>query len=747
MATDYPIDRTTKFDKVDNMIRRRPSEASEIVDRRNESRKWLQVNHWDMWEEVYRNSKCLTRPVMTKVNGKEVEDKSRTNVCMPETSLTCRRKTARLTANPPEIKYTGGDEYTGQRLTGWSYQQFDHSAEAQNHEKLIQTGVTFGWSASKLSWDVIAPRRRWQRSFYDRNTGAITYDDRAGVMRALGAPPDEIEQMVSELGDKLDPEEVQEAVAHLGETFMATEEIKKYEGPIVTTPFLGDLFPEPGCDRLKRSGWITENYPETDKWLEKQLQLRYIDEETGDEVQAFSEKACQDLIDMGSWTPSQSSMQPMDLRTRFRTSVLGQVVPLFPAKLLRGKRFDILEHHQAGEDGRMWIEWVGNETIYLGAMPYPWELYGDTTYTELQLLPDIMQAQGDSIPILHRFLQALHNSTVGQRKDLVNNILRPLYLKKPGFDVDEEVLERKLMRFITVRDFESIRPLIENPIIGEAIQSSSEEEAQIMRMWGLSDPSLSNVESGTNLQPQSGKTATTAVLSAKSADALTQLELNGVSGYLKELGQKKLWMLQQVERENNEPYKIQPKYVQKVQALSSRFTGTIQAVDLYPDELAQDFEVEPEAMSMLSVDDDLRRQSAMTMAGMAAAAPNLWDPYYVNRFAASTVRGIDPDKAVPPPKPPPPPPPVEPRVSFSISAKFEDLEPEIQLQILQKQGFTVSPEMAQNVQLKGQVKDVQHLSAGADAAHNLTLTGDEPPPGKTNGYSGPETSMSKGVGQ
>lgn len=725
-------------DQVPRILQRRPGDAADIVDRRNESRKWMQLNYWDQWEEAYRNSKCLTQAIMVRdARGREVEDKSRTNVCMPETSLSIRRKTARLTANPPQMNYTGGDELVAQKLTAWAYQQFDKSGESKQHQRLIQTGVTFGWAASKLWWDVLVLPKRWQRSFYSRDGQTIQYRDRAGVMRALGAPQDEIDDMVEELGPNLDDEEVTEASATLGLTFMEQQDLKQFEGPIVRTPFIGDLFIEPGCETLDLSGWVTEDYPETDRWLEKMSGLTYFDEE-GEEVQVFDPKAVADLESMGSWNPNQGTQQPYDLRTRFRTSVLGQQVPLFPTKLLRGKRYDILENHQVGEDGRMWIEWVGNEAIHLGAMPYPWELYGKYVYTEFTPLPDLLQAHGDSIPVLHRFLQALHNSTVGQRKDLVNQILRPCFLRKPGFDVDDEVLERKLMRFITVRDFESIKPLIENPIIGEALSASTQEEAQILRMWGLADPSLTNVESGTEINPQAGKTATTAVLSAKSADALTQYELNEVSRYLKDTGQKKVWMLQQVERENNDPYHLEDKYVKKVEALSRRFTGQESRVTLYPDELAQDFEVEPEAMSMLSVDDDLRRQAGIQMVQAAAAAPNQWDPYYVNRFYAGTIRGVDPDKAVPPPKPPPPPPPPEPRVSFSISGKFEDLEPEVQLQILQKQGFTISPETAESLITKGKVRDLTHLSAGADAAENLTAV----PNGK---YSGPETNLSRGV--
>jgi hypothetical protein len=72
------------------------------------------------------------------------------------------------------------------------------------------------------------------------------------------------------------------------------------------------------------------------------------------------------------------------------------------------------------------------------------------------------------------------------------------------------------------------------------------------------------------------------------------------------------------------------------------------------------------------------------------------------------------------------------------------------MQILQKQGFQVSPETAQSVQTRGKLKGIQQMSQAADAAENLSMGGLPEgtlpqPSGNGNGYKGPETSMSKGV--
>ena len=139
--------------------------VADILDRRNESRRYMQINYWDSWEDVFRASKCRTKPIMvTDKSGKEVEDKTRTNVAMPELSLIIRRKTARLTANPPQINYTvaeGGNSDLADKLTAWSYQQFDRSGEAQEHRRTVQSSQTFGWGVAKLYWDTVETTKKF----------------------------------------------------------------------------------------------------------------------------------------------------------------------------------------------------------------------------------------------------------------------------------------------------------------------------------------------------------------------------------------------------------------------------------------------------------------------------------------------------------------------------------------------------------------------------------------------------------
>jgi hypothetical protein len=725
-AGGVPGQSQQKPDQPKRKLRKTPPTVADILDRRNESRRYMQINYWDMWEDVYRASKCRTKPIMvTDKTGAQVEDKTRTNVAMPELSLIIRRKTARLTANPPQINYTvaeGGDTQLSERLTAWAYQQFDRSGEALEHRKTVMSAQTFGFGVSKLYWDTVEVTKK-----FFRRTDSLSRSD----LRSLDAT-DNTQSGDEELSD----DEKSQAIAKYGNTTQMPTRVSKFEGPVSKNVFIGDYFIEPGAASGVVSGWTVENYFESDVWLKKKLEQTYIDQD-GQEQPMFDPKAVQELADMPSWQPIYQQ-QPFDLRSRLRTNALGQTLPLFPTKLIRGKRYDILECHTKDKDGQFWIEWVGNEKVYLGKMPYPWDLYGKSCYTELAPMFDLLTAYGDSTPLLLRHLWLLHNAIVGGRRDLVANILRPLMKAKTGADIPDEQVDRALFRVIFMRDPDALAPLIENMgHYATALSGATEEEAQNMRMMALAEPNLTNVETGTEANPQAGKTATTAVLAAKSADALTQFEMDSLNWYLKEHGEKKLAMLQQTEPEQDDtsesgykPYQIAGKYSSMVEGLSQRY-GKASTVNLDFMEIQQEIQVEPAAMSMLSVDDDIRRTGALQLVEMAGQMPNVVDPYYAAKNFASTIKGVDADKAVPPPKPPQPPPP---KVTVNVAVKWPELPAGTQVAILTGAGAPPDPQTTQELQIHDTLKGIEKMSQAADHASNLMSTEE------------PETPMSKGVG-
>jgi len=204
-------------------------------------------------------------------------------------------------------------------------------------------------------------------------------------------------------------------------------------------------------------------------------------------------------------------------------------------------------------------------------------------------------------------------------------------------------------------------------------------------------------------------------LAAKSSDALIQFKLDSLNAYFKESGQKKLWMLQQNIRDANDPYNIDSKYSGKVEALTQRY-GKTASVCLYPDELQEDFGVEPEAMSMLSADDDIRRQAGQTLLQMAAQMPGVVDPHYAARFFAGTIRGVDPDQAVPPPQPPAP---IPPKMNVAIAVKWGELPYQAQHTLLTEAGVPDSPELQEELMLSEKMTGIMKADAAGTAADGL----------------------------
>src|SRR5260221_11455604 len=187
-----------KPDPPKKKAKKTPGVVADILDRRNESRRYMQINYWDQWEDVYRASKCRTKPIMvTDKAGNETEDRTRTNVAMPELSLIMRRKTARMTANPPQINYTvpdGSSTDLADKLTAWAYMQFDRSGEAMEHRKLVQSSQIFGWAVSKLYWDTIE-----QNKMFFQNTSSM---NRKTFMQLGGASDDDVSEATKLNGEE-----------------------------------------------------------------------------------------------------------------------------------------------------------------------------------------------------------------------------------------------------------------------------------------------------------------------------------------------------------------------------------------------------------------------------------------------------------------------------------------------------------------------------------------------------------------
>lgn len=694
--------------------------------------KYMEENWWKEFEEVWRAVSCRTKPIMVKVDGKDVEDKNRTNVCMPELAVAVKRKTARLTANPPNMRYlVPGDDNSllGERLTARAYYEYDRSGEVVEFRRGVQQAETFGFSYFKTYYDQvdIVRQMRYQRA---------KMRDRQRVMQMQGAEQDQIDEAVKTLGPELNDQEVEQAIQENGPELRGNQPFTLYEGPVSKCRFIGDIGIEPGCLTLNLSGWVFEKYTETDLWLKKKSKQTYVDPESGEDVPIFDAKQVQELYDQDLRLTDEKKR---DLKRDLRTAV-SQTIPRLETRLLPFKRFDIDEYHAPDKYGRMWIEYIGNDSVYLGRQPVPFDLGGKFVYTELIPWPNLIGAIGDSSPRLLRFLHKMHNAAVGQRNDLIAQILRRNYVANSEEDIPDAMYQRDFGNVIVRKGGPGSFDVFTEP---DVPQSAWESEAQIKSEMMQAEPAIGNIESaGTEFNPQSGKTATTSILASKSNDVLIQLELDSLNICVKEMGEKKLEIHRQMsdglipvpgrfmakdKMEAAQQYQTQqmsdPAFKEQFEALSQRFDKT-SLITIDPYEIQDpSIEVEPEAGSTLAVDDELKKNSVMQFYQLAATDPVLFNQRYAAEQLCATIRGIDKSKALNPPAPPPPPPPPKVGINLSLDlSKVAQVPNDILEQILPMVGLQPSQDIVKQQEMEG----VQHLSRAADAVSNL-LSPAKPP--------------------
>lgn len=707
--------------------------VSDIIERRNESKKWLKQNYWDEWVDTWRMIKCRTKP-LKKIDsaGKETteEDKSRTNVESGLANLIFRKNVARLSAQPYTLRVRGGDDPTkAPRLSALLSQQYDRSQEREQDVRVRMGAESLGIGISKLYWDFISRQMVFRQGLM--KDGQVVFKKRGDIMRAQGAPDDEIKQATAERGEDMSDDEVQDFMGKSGTEITIPQTIEKYEGPRVKYCFPGDVYWEPFASRLKLSSFITESYRESDLWLKKMAGLTYKDPESGQQKKAFDPEAVTGLMRLDP-EPSVIKGEFQELRDLFRTATgkQDQVQYQFPRNLRVRKMYDILEEHKQDDEGRMWITWVSENyrDKVLGKMPYPFNFYGDTAFTDETPLPDMIDAIGDSTPRLLRFMFSLFNLQHCQNFDYITQLIRRHFFAPSGMEFSEDSLERTGFRITRVSGGSpsSLEPDPTPPIP----EGAMERGAGIMQLIGMFEPSLNTTTDGTQFNPQASKTATTAVLQAKAADVLLQFKMDGRNAYLYQLGMKKIWMLQQM-ADLDRDWEIQSKFFgtqlhellkardqQQPWALTDQ-DGKISGVRLNPQEIQEDFDCEPEAGSYMAVDDDLRRQAAVELDQIALQAPGVLDVGKVVINHMKTIKGIDnPEEFLAKPQPPQPPPP---KVNITFSGKLEDF-PQLAEGIMSEMGLPPSADLEEQSQLN----TLGRISKAADHATNLLSPANPP---------------------
>lgn len=686
-------------------------QADDLLDRvrqrRDDSLQWFDDNYYKEFIEVNKMSKCRTEPIIVKGrDGKTKEDLTRTNVAYPDAHVMIRRNTARMTAQPPTNRYLvpndpnlfgengmfaqTSPEDIAEGLSAWNLMQFNLSGEIREHRLHVQQEETFGWSVMEHLWKTLSVERVFRYQLTDKLPREL-------LMKSTGSFSDEeIKKEIELKGQRVGPDDLPELKARYGSEIVHRTRIPRFNGPTGRMCFIGDVFPEPGFRLLDESPYvIKQSFPEKD-WLDDIADETYFHPETNAELPVFDEAQVKLLLADGT---EDAKQQPRGTRKELRSQLWDSIGKDDPDSRrvnspLPGKRFHILAEHTKDEDGRWQVLYVANEKFVLNSidpetgkrrpMPYPFDLFGMSMFTEMVGLPDIISGIGDSTPRLLRFLIKLRHTVVNQRTDLVNNILRRAVLRKNRADLPDQPVERSQMRIYDVKDPSDFF----FPQEADVPPGAFETEHSVVSAMQAAEPSLSAMETGSNQNPGSGKTATAATITQRNIEGMMAYKLDGLHLYNGAVAMKKLAMLQQMAEE---PIKIPSRFIKSEGLMKKLGANTTYELDPYA--LQTDIEVLPEEGSTLPVDDEFRRMSAENVYRLAAEDPVIWNKREVAKVLAGTIRGIDANKVInPAPDPNAPPPPPEMKVNISVTMKFEDLQPETQAAVLSRAGLPFNVE-------------------------------------------------------
>jgi hypothetical protein len=153
-------------------------------------------------------------------------------------------------------------------------------------------------------------------------------------------------------------------------------------------------------------------------------------------------------------------------------------------------------------NGRLCIEYVGDEGLYLGKQWYPWDTYGRYIHTDMVLIPDLFEGVGDSTPRISRFVMQLRNTRMNQTTDFINNKLLPLLKTLEGDNyTDQDIVRTGFGRLLSVKTMGDLEYLQDPMLPPEALQ----DQAQLVREMQQCDPSTADFAPGDEGVPQAGR--------------------------------------------------------------------------------------------------------------------------------------------------------------------------------------------------------------------------------------------------
>lgn len=670
--------------------------VSNTIEQRKASMRYFNENYYGEMSEIYRNLNARTKPfeVWNGKSGAWEEDRSgKTNVCVPDHFIMHRRGVSRLTRNPPNLRVRGGpDSPEGQamrdKVSAKLMFNWDRAESQRAFKKTVASAYGFGYGVGKTYYDEVPVLRQLRRL-----TNTLQPKDFKNLANAKNP---KIAAAVKMFGPRLadktpfNPDEMNQMIQTFGDEVSLNVSTMKFKGPVLDFVFFGDFFPEPGFKSLPESGYCIENSQHDEEWLEYWLAQTTIDPRTGQEGPVFDAKACQKTIDKAGQR-TYLDEQELSLRRRMREEI-ELADPITAGKPIKApkKRFMADERHTF-IDGHLAVDFIAEESIYLGRLWYPWETYGRYTYSEMILIPDLLGGIGQSTLRVTRFLLQLRNARMNQTTDFINNKLLPLVKMRKGSDITAyDIVRTDWSRMVMMDNPADAEPWVDPTFPSEAWQ----DQAQYQQQLQGSDPTISDFAPGTAENPQAGKFATTAALQAKATDSVVADTLDQIGQFVRDVVELQLWMDQQamdddVQVPQSYVDRINPQKPQQQQdpmAISLRTEGAQpKYIKVSPMDMQEDYEILPEQGSTLAANDEFKVAALQQLVPLGQAHPDIINMRAVLTKLVEATPGVSAEEVIlPPPPPAPSAPPI--KMNISLVMKWEELAPDVQAWVLQHEG-------------------------------------------------------------
>lgn len=729
MATRMPSKKKTRKEQVREIVEAQGKEggvgapailtggpdqeaAMKAVAKFDRSRTWMQNNFWGQWEQVLRQYYCEPPEI---VDGNAVganrqsTDTSRyhglfgpdgrmmdetvpqtndevVNLYVPDQWSLVRRKTARVTAQVPNLRMMSSDFVRANRVSRTIMWQWDNMGRNREEKKHTACAFLFGWSVK--AW-------YWERNVFKLTTKIDPNQaDEAQWGRLERAYGNELNKVAMSLmldagGQELDPRLVRQAqIAWLLEThgvgrFVRLREDKLgYVGPKFDHVFLPCLYPLPDFNNIQDSAWFAVVRRRNREWFEN-LRTAYKDNENAqlrvDQLDAL-------MTDMkhGSKTNEFMGKDGVNLMEKMATAVRRTTQQEGQGGYSDDDdaQWSVLEIHHKGKNGEnAEVEYVPEGRYYLGRLPYTFDLEnGNKAFTEKVFVDSFLGGVGDSASRVIRKLVEQHGKETSLRHELAKDVLRPyMQTDDPNLIDEPERIKRGPygMRLIQVQG--NMKPIME-PHSHAAIMTGLQNDQSIMRniQYAVGE---SNLSAMSNVDPQQARTATGARIMAFNQDTLTKEELSMNNESIR-ADVEMMRQLNRSELDDELTLDMSP-YARAVADKASDpnsppptelgFESAIMKVT--PEDFQIDGNIQPEINSTLADDDELNVHKSQVLFSMVMQAPQLFNPARARDtvLIALGEGGRLAEWMPPPPTGPVPPEPAQARVNLNAMVSLKDV--------------------------------------------------------------------------